>query len=58
MERGWELGEFLACANQHGFRFVVVEFQFVGSHPVFHVAVAVNSSRQEWDYFVRFVIVL
>ena len=46
-ERGGKLREFLACAYQHGFGFVVVKFQFVCSHPVFDVVKAVCGSSQE-----------
>jgi hypothetical protein len=53
-----ELRKFLASTYEHGFCFVVVEFQFVCCHPIFHVVVAVGSASQEWLYVVGFVVVL
>jgi hypothetical protein len=58
IERGRELREFLASAYEHGFGFVVVEFEFVCCHPVSDVVEAVSGASQEWEYIFRFVLVL
>ena len=55
---GRKLRVFLSSAYYHGFSFVIVKFQFVSCHPVFHVLETVGGTSQEWEYVVRFVFVL